>query len=69
MTKKEARELIQYCINYGFVIHPNTARKLYEIAELPIPEHLKPLNLTDEEKKLLMEHWNKLFEGEGEKHD
>lgn len=42
MSKDEARGFIQSLIGSQTPVHPNFARQLYERAELPMPEHLKP---------------------------
>lgn len=40
MTKENARHLISPLKDKELAMHPQTAKLLYEIVELPLPEHL-----------------------------
>ena len=63
MDRIEAKEWIDTLRWTGVPVHPDFARKLYMDAGLPIPDHLKPLNLSGAQRHMLMDAWNNIFVG------
>jgi hypothetical protein len=55
MSKQEARVYLKWLARYSIPTahHPNTLKRLYEVAELPIPEFLKPVDYTEEENSMV----------------
>jgi hypothetical protein len=50
MTKWEATCYLKWCALYKIPIHPDRVKKLCKIAEVPVPEDLKPVDYTAEER-------------------